>query len=351
MRVQNDDGMTPMHSVLMLDHASGKECIGVVSELLTYNAKPNAVDKHGENALHMAVERSLVRGGFHVTQLLLWFDADVNCQNRLGNTPLHNSVQYPEIVAVLLDAGADVNLRNVAGQTAEEMCAADMKENYQAVVPLLQARAADDSDTKRATITDTTTLRALMQSAEEASADLLFLSSLPGQSDDATADVLLLSSTPGESDDPIVTSGEALQLTGGSTKRRADGLGGGHAQTKRSKSTTVSGSQVPQTKDPVVMIEDEDDGDDDGGDDGAMVVKQSFPGVKATPTTIGKSTNRPKRRSRKISRTCVQPRCNADYVASTWSKCATCDGDMCHNHGLDHGPKCKRLSKKRKSNK
>lgn len=94
-----------------------------VSALLRYGAKFDAQDRHEDTPLHVACEV----GNDDIAAILLAAGADVDPRNEFGCTPLIEAVNcMPQVsgssalctVRVLLDAGADPNLRNDAGETA-----------------------------------------------------------------------------------------------------------------------------------------------------------------------------------------------------------------------------------------
>lgn len=85
------------------------------------------------------------KGNVRAVALLLAHGAKVNVVAReMGMTPLHRGAAYPEVAKMLLDAGADVNVKDSQGQTPldlaeeweKELGGAELKE----VVRLLRAK-------------------------------------------------------------------------------------------------------------------------------------------------------------------------------------------------------------------
>lgn len=105
----NKNGDTPLH---MVTGALG--ACEILALLIEHGADVNAIDKTGCTPLYRAVLRSEGRFfSFHREELTLLIEhgADVNTANNNGFTPLFVAIEKgnPELVALLLKNGADVN--------------------------------------------------------------------------------------------------------------------------------------------------------------------------------------------------------------------------------------------------
>jgi ankyrin repeat protein len=105
----NKNGDTPLH---MVTGALG--ACEILALLIEHGADVNAIDKTGCTPLYIAVLRSERRFfSFHREELtlLIGHGADVNTANNNGFTPLFVAIEKgnPELVALLLKNGADVN--------------------------------------------------------------------------------------------------------------------------------------------------------------------------------------------------------------------------------------------------
>jgi len=86
--------------------------------LLESGANPNLCDAQGNTPLHT---QSVFSGSMEVAQLLLKYKADPNIQGgKEMTTCLHLAVAWGghvELIPVLLERGANLNLKNADGQT------------------------------------------------------------------------------------------------------------------------------------------------------------------------------------------------------------------------------------------
>jgi ankyrin repeat protein len=92
----------------------------VVQAILRYHPRPEVRDGEGKTALFAAASgyRHGERPGARVecVRLLVHAGADVNARDLQGNTPLHQTF-LPDVEEELIKSGADVNARNNEGET------------------------------------------------------------------------------------------------------------------------------------------------------------------------------------------------------------------------------------------
>ena len=103
-------------------------------------------DSDGDTPLHCAA----IGGKLEVAQILLKLNVEVNSRNVEGSTPLHHasrgSWSLPRgtaaIVRLLLDYGADAQMRNLSGKTASEVARGAERQE---IVRILSEHAAENS--------------------------------------------------------------------------------------------------------------------------------------------------------------------------------------------------------------
>jgi ankyrin repeat protein len=94
--------------------------LNAVKRLLQQGANVNDTDAFGESALC----RALTYGYMDIARILIENGADLNTQNRLGNTPLIIVINTSyasgreDIARLLLQKGANIDIKNKAGETA-----------------------------------------------------------------------------------------------------------------------------------------------------------------------------------------------------------------------------------------
>jgi ankyrin repeat protein len=115
---QDDGGSTPLHLVISSAPFWDKEqAVGV---LLEHGANINLRNHEGQTALHEAIRCSSII----TMHLILKHSPDVNALDNNSSTPLHLAISdvhfwdVEEAVGLLLERGANINLRNGQGQTA-----------------------------------------------------------------------------------------------------------------------------------------------------------------------------------------------------------------------------------------
>ena len=88
--------------------------IEALKKVISASDKPDVRDEKGRTALTFAAET----GNSEAVQLLIAAGASPDVKDFMGKAPLHYAVQSPqEITHMLLDAGADVDIRNAGGVT------------------------------------------------------------------------------------------------------------------------------------------------------------------------------------------------------------------------------------------
>ena len=130
---------TPLHWAL------GKPDLAMIELLLARGANPNAGDQAGQTPLAKAVFGSYLHDHTEIIRALLSYGADpsLDLKSRgMPGTPLHGAVgaRRPEIVRLLIEAGADVNRTTEDLNTPLHWAA---REGHPREVELLLAAGAD----------------------------------------------------------------------------------------------------------------------------------------------------------------------------------------------------------------
>ena len=107
-------GLTALHN------AARTGCTEAVEVLMEYHADVNGPDNDGWTALHVAAQS----GQDEVVKLLLKNGAYIDAQNRYGRTPLHWAclAGHFSTVDLLLASGANVNIPDINGKRASQIC-------------------------------------------------------------------------------------------------------------------------------------------------------------------------------------------------------------------------------------
>lgn len=127
----DNSGFTPLHWAAMKEHAEA------VSSLLHAGANPHAIAGDQYQALSFAVNS---RENAGMVKQLLEAGVDVNFAGKAGFTPLMNT-ESPEILQILLDAGADLEAQDENGRTALMWAVQPFYKNERTVAFLLESGA------------------------------------------------------------------------------------------------------------------------------------------------------------------------------------------------------------------
>jgi hypothetical protein len=139
---RNAHDFTPLHFASFRGH------LKLAVWLLDHGADVNAKQSHGWTALHYAAHR----GRLKTCRILLERNAEVNSQTtsngsspRGGATPcvLASEMGYLDIVRMLLDYNADVQVCNSNGETAFDVAGSFNQQNQQEIRRLLSQYAAE----------------------------------------------------------------------------------------------------------------------------------------------------------------------------------------------------------------
>ena len=138
---------TPLHIALESGHAE------IAKHLIGQGADINLKDKNKASPLHNAA----YLGNLEIADLLLKKGAaSLNEGNFRGQTPLHFACErgHPEVVTLLLDAGADIEARDMLGRTP--LMTTAISKNMEVVKALMKKGADINASLKRGPATYTT---------------------------------------------------------------------------------------------------------------------------------------------------------------------------------------------------
>lgn len=120
----------------------------VVKQLIDHGAKANLVEdgyglRNGYNPLMVAAEKRKPE----IVQLLIEYGADVNIRDRNKENPLHAACRFArhENAKVLIEHGADLTLQNISGHTPLDLALAASRfdSGKEAIYELYQRYAPD----------------------------------------------------------------------------------------------------------------------------------------------------------------------------------------------------------------
>ena len=140
------DERTPLHAAVQSGH------LMMVRNLIKYyHADVNAQNRIGWTPLHIASR--LVQPNLDVVQFLLERGADVNAQAKDGSTALHEASAYgtPEVVRLLLEHGANAEMKSNIGKTPYQTMSGTRGDKARKV-KLLKEFSFDCSDSEWSTI-------------------------------------------------------------------------------------------------------------------------------------------------------------------------------------------------------
>ena len=120
--VQNDSTLAARRfsGKTLLHFASGAGCLEVVTLLLELGTEPNLEERGGHTALYCLANECASQAGPELVRVLVQAGADVNaCGGVTRATPLHMAARrgHLEIARALLDCGAAIDARDSKGDT------------------------------------------------------------------------------------------------------------------------------------------------------------------------------------------------------------------------------------------
>jgi ankyrin repeat protein len=120
--VTETEGWNYLHRALLNIRESPP--LEMIDRLIAWGAELNGVDKYGNTPLFYAVRQKTDQAAQIVARLVA-AGADVNVLNLQQTSPLREAISRlpisPEIVRVLLNAGADMNQKSQGGRSIREM--------------------------------------------------------------------------------------------------------------------------------------------------------------------------------------------------------------------------------------
>lgn len=92
----------------LLHSASRNESVDIAKYLLYKKVNPNLKNKYGKTPFSVACSKN----NKELVEAFLPYDIDINTQDKLGETPLHKAIEFPEIVELLLENGANPYIKD-----------------------------------------------------------------------------------------------------------------------------------------------------------------------------------------------------------------------------------------------
>mmetsp|Transcript_15621 Transcript_15621/g.44295 ORF Transcript_15621/g.44295 Transcript_15621/m.44295 type:complete len:1063 (+) Transcript_15621:197-3385(+) len=142
INLQDRSGWTPLHC------AASCGFFQICAYLVEHNADVDALNKDGTSAVHYLVRQPIeeaVQDDFkNLLQKLVANGTNLNCQNKNGESPLHQACQRRNVVGVrlLLENKTIINILNKFGETPLAIAA---RHNFPEIVDILLEHGADAS--------------------------------------------------------------------------------------------------------------------------------------------------------------------------------------------------------------
>lgn len=131
----NSYGMTPLHYVLQ--GGRGTEAARLIQAMLQSGADPTLQDFKGETILHKVCTD--FEDFPEVLQAIIKKGGDVNQPNKMGNYPLHLTCEEANLTAILIQNGAELEVRDREGCTP--LALATLKKQKAVMKMLIEAGA------------------------------------------------------------------------------------------------------------------------------------------------------------------------------------------------------------------
>jgi ankyrin repeat protein/beta-lactamase regulating signal transducer with metallopeptidase domain len=128
-------GQTPLHRLTLAEARDpAPERVTMAEMLLAAKADVNKTDQAGSSPLHVAIANSLE----NLVRLYLQSGGNPNAPDQVGRTPLLLALtaHHPSyaVIKSLVDAGADANIKNTAGQSAMDLAASSNSQEIRSVL-------------------------------------------------------------------------------------------------------------------------------------------------------------------------------------------------------------------------